>query len=140
MANWIILLVLLSIHAVSARAETLRPGTQSTAGYVVLDTPHNGLLYLSLTPPGNLVASGFGEARYRGNQKPLEARWEPAFQMNFSGSSVAIYRNGLRLNSRSSPWSVDLSYRKLGLKSDFRMNDRIVRPKVLGVEVGISFD
>jgi hypothetical protein len=65
----------------------------------------------------------------------------PGLSFNWSGSSVALYRNGLRYQAEDSPWFFNVSHRNLNRASKLTVQSDpdATKVKALILEIGVDF-
>ncbi len=83
----------------------------------------------------------FEDTRNHADSQVFERVLSPGLAFNVSGSSVALYRNGLRFDAGNSPWFFNVNFRSVnrGSKLVIQGDSERVKGKALTFEFGLSF-
>lgn len=88
-----------------------------------------------------LAPRAYEDARNHEDSQVFERVLSPGLALNLSGSSVALYRNGLRFDTGNSPWFFNVNFRSVnrGSKLVIQGDSERVKGKALTLEFGLSF-
>ncbi len=88
-----------------------------------------------------LTPRAYEGARNHEDVQVFERVLSPGLALNLSGSSLSLYRHGLRFDAGNSPWFFNVNFRSVnrGSKLVIQGDSDRVRGKALTLEFGVAF-